>query len=388
MKSKRLLVLTLLPLLMTGCISQSPSGEDKRGTVIESEDGLSLRVTDMQNRSFTISKSKRERVICIGAGALRYYSYIGDVSKLVGVEEIDSSTTFGVGQTVRPYYMANYDTFSTLTIIGKGGPGSQKAEAEKLVAAEPDLIVSFLPADANSELAATIQTPVIGLSQGSDGVFDSITQKSLLMLGKIFDRETRANELINYVNTCKNEFANLKMTTETYYVGGIGNWGNTSLYGSFKKFPVLKYAKVKSAIDDTDFFDKDGKIIPAGQVTVDMDKLQGVNPDKIFLDTGGLNGFKADYAVRENKIKYDGLKAFENNETYLLMPYNAYYSNLEIQLMSTYYVASIAHSEFTLDLEAKMNEITNKFLGKNLYNEIKSHALGLGGYQKVDIRTL
>ena len=92
-----------------------------------------------------------------------------------------------------------------------------------------------------------------------------------MMLGKIFDRETRANELINYVNTCKSDFANLQMTTETYYVGGIGNWGNTSLYGSFKKFPVLKYAKVKSAIDDTDFFDKDGKIIPAGQVTVDMD---------------------------------------------------------------------------------------------------------------------
>ena len=119
-----------------------------------------------------------------------------------------------------------------------------------------------------------------------------------------------------------------------------------------------------------------------------MDKLQGVNPDKIFLDTGGLNGFKADYAIAENKVKYDGLKAFENNETYLLMPYNAYYSNLEIQLMSTYYVASVAHSEFTLNLEAKMNEITNKFLGKNLYNEIKSHSLGLGGYQKVDIRTL
>ncbi len=373
---------------MTGCIRQSSSGEDNRGTVIESKDGLSLQIIDMQNRSFTISKAKRERVICIGAGALRYYSYVGDVTKLVGVEEIDSSTTFGVGQTVRPYYMANYETFSTLTVIGKGGPGSQKAETEKLAALEPDLIVSFLPADANSELAATIQTPVIGLSQGSDGVFDSTTQKSLLMLGKIFDRETRANELINYVNTCKNEFVNLRMSTETYYVGGIGNWGNTSLYGSFKKFPVFKYAKVKSAIDDTDFFDKDGKIIPAGQVTVDMDKLQGVNPDKIFLDTGGLNGFKADYAIAENKIKYDGLKAFENNEIYLLMPYNAYYSNLEIQLMSTYYVASVAHSEFTLDLEAKMNEITNKFLGKNLYNEIKSHTLGLGGYQKVDIRTL
>ena len=56
--------------------------------------------------------------------------------------------------------------------------------------------------------------------------------------------------------------------------------------------------------------------------------------------------------------------------------------------MSTYYVASVAHSNFTINLEDKMNEITNKFLGKDLYNEIKAHQYGMGGYQKVDLKEL
>lgn len=33
-----------------------------------------------------------QRVVCIGAGALRLYSYIGDVSLLCGVEDIDNET--------------------------------------------------------------------------------------------------------------------------------------------------------------------------------------------------------------------------------------------------------------------------------------------------------
>ena len=380
MKKNRLLVLALLPLLV-GCNNSSSSSESSA----ESEE---VTITDPQGRSVTYNKNKVSKVICIGAGALRYYSYIGDVSNIIAVEEIDSETSFGVGQALRPYYMAGYDHFKTLPTIGKGGPMAQIADAEKLAAADPDIIVSFLGADANTTLQNTIKKPVIGLKQGGDGIFDQVTLNSFKVLGDVFGRKERYEELATYIAACKLDFSSLTMTTDTYYCGGIGNWGQTSMYGSMLGFPVFKYAKVKSAIDDMEFKDKDGNVISKGQVTLDMEKLQAANPDHIFMDTAGINGFITDYKKEGNKAKYDALKAFENGETYQLMPYNAYYSNLEVQLMSTYYVASIAHSEFHLNLETKMNEITKKFLGKDMYNDIKAHQYGMGGYKKADLKTL
>lgn len=387
MKNKKLLSLFVIPLLLVGC-NKPQQEEDHRGEVKESSDGTALLVTDMQNHSMRIEKSKRNKVVCLGAGALRFYSYVADVSKIVGVEEIDGETTFGVGQALRPYYLANYDTFKTLPTVGKGGPMDQKVDEAKMTAImnlDTELIVSFLSAEYNAQLESTLEIPVVALSQGINGIFDSTTQKSLKMLGKIFDQETKANQLIDYVKTCENDFASLQMTTETYYFGGIGNWGQTSMYGSMLNFPVAKYAKVKPAITSVDV---EGKSVTTGQVKIDMEKLQSVNPDKIFMDTAGINGFISDYKITGNAEKYDALKALENKETYLLMPYNAYYSNLEIQLMSTYYVASVAHSDFTINLEDKMNEITTKFLGKAMYSEIKAHQYGMGGYQKVDLKEL
>ena len=383
MKSKSLLTLFLVP-LMVGCGTSSSEPTTSQTTSEESY-SISTRetvtITDGQGRSVTYEAGKTNRVICIGAGALRYYSYVGDISKIIAVEEIDSGTTFGVGQALRPYYVAGYETFKTLPTIGKGGPMAQVADTEKLAAANPDIIISFLSADKNTALQSVINVPVIGLSQGSDGVFDEKTITSLEVLGSVFDKGERVEALKEYIDACKDDFTNLTMTTDTYYCGGIGNWGQTSMYGTMVNFPVFKYAKVKSALDPTEFDTK-------GQVTVDMEKLQALNPDHIFMDTAGINGYKADYQKEGNKAKYDALKAFQNNETYQLMPYNAYYSNLEIQLMSTYYVASIAHSDFNINLENKMNEITNKFLGKDMYNDIKAHTYGMGGYKQVDLKAL
>ena len=390
MKSKSLLTLLLVP-LMVGCgTPEASSGETSEASVSRSAEPIVFTLKDGQGRDITIDSSKTNRVICIGAGALRYYSYIGDVSKVIAVEKIDSGETFGVGQALRPYYMAGYDHFKTLPIIGQGGPMAQVADAEKLAAAQPDIIVSFLSADANTALQTTLggNIPVVGLTQGPDGVFDDKTIKSFEVLGAVFDKEDRVEALKAYIDSCKADFANLTMTEDTYYCGGIGNWGQISMYGSMLGFPVFKYAKVKSALDDLEFKDKDGNVISKGQVTLDMEKLQAANPDHIFMDTAGINGYKADYQKEGNKAKYDALKAFTTGETYQLLPYNAYYSNLEIQLMSTYYVASVAHSDFTVDLDAKMNEITNKFLGKNMYNDIKAHTYGMGGYKKVDLKAL
>lgn len=369
MKIKNLLIMPLLAML----ISCGQSAEPKGG---------SITVIDMQNREVTVDLDNSNRIICLGAGALRYYSYIGDMSKIVAVEEIDK-VPFGVGTALRPYYHVNKDYFATLPTCGKGGPANQAPEYEAILANRPNLIISFYSdASVNDEMSTRLNVPVIALKQGTDGVYDQDTLNSFTLLGKVLNRENRANELINYINNSKTELSSLSKNAAKYYAGCIGNWGKTNLYGSYSDFPVFKYAGVANALDGV------SDLARNKQVTIDAEKLVEINPDKIFLDGAGLSGFLADY--KANKEKYTVLDAFKNKETYVLLPYNAYYTNLEIQMMSTYYVASLAHEEqFTnFDIATKCDEISQAFLGKNIYNEAKEYDTSFGGYVKIDVETL
>lgn len=85
-------------------------------------------------------------------------------------------------------------------------------------------------------------------------------------------------------------------------------------------------------------------------------------------------------------ITLSQLNAVENNEEYLQMPFNAYYTNLEIALMGAYYLSSIAYpNEYkNFNIEAKCNEISQKFLGKDYYQQIISKPSCSGGFRKID----
>ena len=59
---------------------------------VEARAADEITVTDMIGREVTVTPGSYERVVCIGAGALRMYSYIGEVSLLCGVEDIDNTS--------------------------------------------------------------------------------------------------------------------------------------------------------------------------------------------------------------------------------------------------------------------------------------------------------
>ena len=368
MKNK-LLLFSLIPLL-AGCVPAQPI-----------EEGNLIELTDGQGRTVQIDKTKRDRVICIGAGALRFYSYIGDLSKIVAVEDFETTTkTYGFGgQVIRPYYHVNKTFFDTLPSCGRGGPAAQAPEKEEILKTNPNVIVSFYSAEVNNTLSQEFNIPVIGLKQGPEGVFDTVTKNSFTILGKAFSKESRATELINYIDGVVTELSALSESNDSYYVGCIGNWGKTSIYGTMLNNPTLKYAKVKDALKDLD--------LPGmGQVEIDQEKLLQINPDKIILDSMNLSGFINQY--KENKETLNALDAFKNKETYVQMPYNAYYTNLEVQLMTTYYVASISHEMSNFNIATKSDEILTKFVGKACYNELLEYSIAYGGYAKIDMDEL
>ena len=172
MKSKKILSLimaTAVMLTITGCGQNASTQVQGENTTVtqetqkvetpvdsatqtaqeekaETEAATEVVITDMIGREVTVTPGSYERVVCIGAGALRMYTYIGDTALLCGVEDIDNVTLEErpkmFDSVARPYMLAYQDIFSTLPSCGVGGPNAQAAKAEKILGCNPDIGMS------------------------------------------------------------------------------------------------------------------------------------------------------------------------------------------------------------------------------------------------------
>ena len=338
-------------------------------------------VTDLVNREVKINSKSKERVLCIGAGALRLYSYIGDVKKIVAVEDIDRNVNSNIFENVsRPYYDVNKEYFSTLPSCGKGGPQAQYAEVEKIISCNPTLIISeYNDVNKANDLQNKTQVPVLVLSYGKDSVFDEKIKTSFNLLGKVLNEENKANKLNQYISSCKNELYSNSINIPdenkpSMYIGCLGNWGRQDIFSTSSSFPLFNVSNIKYSLNDT-LIQADGKI--------EEEKFFSLNIDKMILDAAGLEKLKVTYQNNENM--FDTMDVFKNNEIYLEMPFNAYYTNLEIALMNSYYIASVSYPDVYKDynLIDKYNEITQAFLSVDYYDEIKKAPYSYNGYQKI-----
>jgi len=369
---KSLLIISVITLAsLTGCKSNN--------TTPLTQDAVTL--TDMIGREVTINKTP-ERVVCIGAGALRLYSYVGDIEKLCGVEDVEKTRTGKV--SLRPYQIANEDILKNLPSCGVGGPANQAAEPEKILECNPDLIVSLYTANAADMDTLSRQTncPVLTLSYGANDPFAEKVSKSITLLGKALRKETRANEVNQYLTEYKEDLYNRTkdikdedkpsayLACNSFY----GVHGFTSTCASYSVFNAANIKNVAASLVE--------KVTPA-MVDINLEDLLIADPDVIFIDCGGLSTLKTEYAVPETKAKYDTLTAFKENKVYLQMPFNAYYTNIELAICTAYYDASVVYPTAFADYEvtSKCNEILTRFVGKDVYQTIANDMQG--GYQHI-----
>ena len=349
-----------------------------------------ITVTDMIGRQVTVIPGSYKRVVCIGAGALRMYSYIGDVALLAGVEDIDNTTAAGrpamFDSVARPYVLAFGDTFNTLPSCGVGGPMAQTAEAEKILACNPDIVISeFEDVDKSNALQEQLGVPVITLSTGSKGVFDSAFYGSMELLGQIFAREEKATALVAYVQD--QSAAILARTVNipekdkpSVYICGLGNWGTTDHLMTAENYVSFEVAGVKNVLSDLG-------IQGIGPIEEEKFVEMGDKMDIIIMDAAAVKNIKPLYA--EDNTMFDTCKAWQNGEVYLEMAYNAYYTNFEIALINTWFIAKTVYPDlFTdIDMTEKTNQVTKVFLGQELADEIFACPSSFGGYQKIDTAT-
>lgn len=395
MKTKKitaliLALIMLLSLCACGSLSaatESPATEAPAESEIPAAEPEEITITDMIGREVTVIPGSYKRVVCIGAGALRMYSYIGDVSLLCGVEDIDNTTLDErpkmFDSVARPYVLAFGDTFSTLPSCGVGGPNAQAAEAEKILSCNPDIVISeYEDVDKENALQEQLGVPVITLKAGPNGVFDDAFKNTMTMLGTIFCNEEKAEKLVSFIDSEAAEISSRTADVKDedkpgVYICGLGNWGTTNQLMTAQNYISFNIANVRNVVTDLE---------KNGIQAIEEEKFVALGDDMdiIIMDAAAVKNIKPLYA--EDPTMFDACKAWQNGEVYLEMAYNAYYTNYEIALINTWFIAKTVYPDLfeDIDITEKTNEITEMFLGEELADAIFSCPSSFGGYQKIN----
>lgn len=386
---KKHFLLVILFMLLTATLSFGMgAAEDGAKELGGGNAGASVEVTDMIGRQVEVVPGSYKRVVCVGAGALRMYSYIADMNLLCGVEDIDNVTLENrpkmFDSVARPYVMAFADVLSNLPSCGVGGPQAQVAEAEKILSCDPDIVISeFEDVDKENALQEQLGIPVITLRSGPDSVFDPSFKGSLRLLGQIFGREARAEELISFIEAQTAEIS--ERTSEALgdnqaYICGLGNWGTTNHLVTNPNYTSFTVANIQNAVT--------GLSAP-GMQEIESEKFVSIGEDidVMIIDAAAVKNIKPLYA--QDSTMFDTCKAWREGNVYLQMAYNAYYTNYEIALANTWFIAKSVYPDLFADINMteKLDEITNVFLGQSMAEDIFAYPASYGGYQKIDTQS-
>lgn len=387
MRLKRLIASILVAVSVISLSACGTVNTDTTGNAAASNVPQEITVTDMIGREVKVTPESYSKVVCIGAGALRMYTYVGDVALLSGVEDIDNTSLQDrpkmFDSVSRPYVIAYGDTFSKLPSCGVGGPNAQTAEAEKILSCNPDIVISeYEDVEKENALQEQLGVPVITLKSGVNGVFDDSFKGSMELLGKIFGTESKAEKLVTYIDEQKKEIssrtADIKEADKpTVYICGLGNWGTTNHLMTAQNYISFNIANVKNAVSG---LAKDGIQAIEEEKFVSL----GDSIDIMIMDAAAVKNIKPLY--QNNQTMFDTCKAWQNGEVYLEMAYNAYYTNYEIALINTWFIAKMVYPDSfsDIDITEKTNEVTQMFLGQNMADKIYEATASFGGYQKID----
>lgn len=355
-----LLITTALAFALSAC------GKAAAEEAASSQSGTRT-LTDSAGRKVTIP-AQVERIVCVNVGALRYTCYMQAQDLVVGVEDYEQTPTMS-----RLYNYVNFDQFSGLPVIGNNG----EHYPEEIIAADPDVIImsSFSDNDADA-LQQKTGIPVV-MVPGSDTTMDDMAYETFRIMGEVFDKKDRADELIAYMDEVK---ADLTARTDniaeedkpSVYVGGVSFKGAHGFEGTEAGYGPFTIIQAKNLADETG---------QAGAFDIDLEQVLSWNPDFIFLDFNGMDLIKEDF--RNHPDYYNSLTAVQENKVYSQISFRSSASNLETALADAYYAATVIYPEQFSDIDPveKAGEIFNMLLGTNPYEDLKE-----AGYEFRPIR--
>ncbi len=348
------IIILLLSLTFTGCIEN------------EEKDIETVTVTDMADRDVEIPKNV-ESIVAVGSGCLRLIAYMEATDLLAGVEEYEITG----GSTGRPYALAD-PQLSELPSIGPIHGG----DMELIVDREPDLIFRASSADEADDYQQQTGIPTIDLAIGDLGENRDEFYGSLRLLGEILDKEDRADEIIDFIDSTIQDLRDRTYDISSeekpeVYVGGVLHRGAHDLRSTYGNYAPFEFVGADNVAGDLEI----------DHAMVDEEQILEWDPDIIFVDMGSYTRGTIDL----DNSNYEELKAFQNGDLYGVLPYNWHHINYCTVLASSFYVGSVIYPERFIDVdhEEKADEIYEMLVGEPVYEYMERD---LGGFTELDDR--
>jgi iron complex transport system substrate-binding protein len=335
-----------------------------------------ITITDALGREVAVP-AHPERVVCSGAGTLRYLTYLQAEDTLVGVDDIE----LGESQfNARPYWFANPQFQTDYPLIGEFRGND---DPEKIVAANPQVIFksSLTSGDDADELQHKTGIPVVAIDYGDLDVYRDDMDQALRLMGTVMGKEDRAEEVISYFDDMA---ADLDSRTNdipeeerpTVYVGGIayrGPHGTQSTEPAYPPFSFVNAQNVAAEVGTT-------------HADVAKEKIIEWDPDVIFIDLMTLQTTPSATDELRDDPSYSQLSAVQSGEVYGLLPYNCYTANQGSIMADAYFIGKVLYPDRFSDVDPaeKADEIYTFLVGEPVFDQL-NEMFGNTAFTRIDV---
>ncbi|AEF85411.1 Fe3+-siderophore ABC transporter, periplasmic Fe3+-siderophore-binding protein [Treponema primitia ZAS-2] len=313
-------------------------------------------ITDLTGREVTIPLHVTS-IICVNVGTLRFTTYMQALDLVAGVEQNEFQPSIN-----KLFSYINRERLSALPAIGDNG----KTFDEEIIKISPEVIMAAFDRESADALQAKTGIPVVTIPL-IDDAFDEACFDTLRLMGEVYDKKARAEELIAYIKTLNVDFKtrikDIKPQNKpSVYAGGISFKGAHGFEGTEARYSPFYI------IDADNVADRTGQ---NGAFNIDVEQVLKWDPDIIFLDFNGLALIKEDYAKRP--AFYNSFNAVKNNRVYSQISFRFNAVNIELAFADAYYAAKVIYPEQFADIDpaVKADEIFEKLLGVKCYEMLE-----------------
>jgi iron complex transport system substrate-binding protein len=330
-----------------------------------------IRITDVLGREVVIPENI-DRILAIGS-SLREIVSFGVAEKIVGIEYREKAKTDekGAPQGADLPYMLAFPELYDLPVVNVGAGGSG-FNHEIIIKLNPDIIfMGANNAQHVNDLEAKTGIPVIALYTDPIGTpeQDKLFYNSLQVLGKVLGKEEQAEELFRIMEDYSQDLQERTRSISvegklTAYIGGRAFFGSHGITGTDPQWPPFNWLNIINPahhLSDA-----------SSGVNIDREVLIGWNPEVIFLSPVSMPIIEEE--LRTSPLKE--LKAVQDKNVHIILPYCWYAYNKENAIADAYYVGKVLYPDVfqDIDIDEKSIEIFSKFYGdraEQVYYKLK-----------------